>query len=935
MSTEQPGLNLAPQMPRMLPEQFAAKWSNTEFGEKQASQEMFLDLCAVVGHPTPGDYGDAGVFTFEKGVPGGSADAYLKGCFGWEFKGSDRDLDAALPQLLRYQVHLMTPPLLIVSSFRTIRIQTNFPGMETVRYEIPVADIAQADHLEKLRNVFFNPHRLRPNRTVEAVTKETADIFHAIVMDMEQDSADSEKLAHYLNQLVFCLYAEDAGLLPGKPFSQIARDLYRDPKHFDEAIRDLFDKMATGGRFGSSIVDHFNGDLFGAADTIELSAAALQRLVEATQKNWRDIEPSIFGVLFERALDASKRSYLGAHYTSAADIMLVVEPVVLQPLRREWQAVQQEVTNLLVAEDPDKARVRLAAFQQRLFEVEVLDPACGSGNFLFLALRSLLDLEKEVIDFAAMRGLVGLNDWKPAIKPDQMLGLETNPYAAELARTALWIGYIQWHQNNGFPYDQRPILTRLSSIQRRDAILDPSDAENPREPRWPAAEFIIGNPPFLGNKMMRRELGDATVDAIYQVYDKRLPNGSDLCCYWFEKARQQIASGDSRRAGLLGTQGIRGGVNRRVLQRIKNTGDIFMAHQDREWVLDGAMVHISIVGFDDGSETEKTLDGLPYGGDINPDLRGGANLTISRILKENAGIAFQGFNRVGNFDVSPSEASAMLNAYNPHGQPNSDVLKLYLNAKDILDRPRMVYSVDFGDMSLRDASLYELPFAYVQANVEPKRRGNKIERAREKWWLYQLPSVELRRALADVKRYIATGRVSKHRIFTWIDSYVMPDNALVVFISEDEFLFGVLQSRFHEVWSRIQGTQLREMESGFRYTPRTCFETFPFPEANGEQREAVAEAARELYHLRQGWRFPPDASETELKKRTLTNLYNARPMWLQLAHESLDQAVAAAYGWPDGLTEPEMLERLLELNLQRAAGADVDELDDDELDALE
>lgn len=198
MSDEQPGLNLAPQLPRMLPEQFAAKWGNTEFGEKQASQEMFLDLCAVLGHPTPGDYGDAGVFTFEKWVPGGFADAYLKGCFGWEFKGRDDQLDDALVQLLRYQVHLMTPPLLIVSSFRTIRIQTNFQRMETVRYEIPVAGIGQADHLEKLRNVFFDPYQLLPNRTVDAVTQETAEIFHAIVKDMEQDSEDSEKLAHYL-----------------------------------------------------------------------------------------------------------------------------------------------------------------------------------------------------------------------------------------------------------------------------------------------------------------------------------------------------------------------------------------------------------------------------------------------------------------------------------------------------------------------------------------------------------------------------------------------------------------------------------------------------------------------------------------------------------------------------------------------------------------
>ena len=640
-------MNISPGEPRMSPTAFVAKWRDIDFGEKQASQEMFLDICAVLGHPTPVDYGDKDVFTFEKPVPNGIPDAYLEGRFGWEFKGSDADLDSAMNQLLRYQVHLKTPPLLIVSSFNTIRIRTNFPGMETVLYEIPVAELAQQENLAKLRHAFYDPDQLRPGRTVDQVTRETADLFQAIVEDMEQRTDDSEKLARYLNQIVFCLYAEDAGLLPGNPFSEIVRGHNHNPQLFDQAIRNLFGQMATGGLFGAVEIAHFNGDLFNNADTVELSATALLRLEEATRKNWRNIEPSIFGTLFERALDASKRAHLGAHYTSAGDIMLVVEPVVMAPLRREWESVQQEAGNFLSDGYEDAARARLGGFQQRLFEAEVLDPACGSGNFLYLALRSLLDLEREVIDFAAMHGWPGL---MPTVKPDQMLGLEVNPYATELARTALWIGYIQWHQNNGFPYDHSPILTPLVSIQMVDSILACDGVGNPQEPEWPAAEFIIGNPPFLGVRLLRANLGDEYVDALFDLYHGRVSAEADLVCYWFEKARDMLAEDRTKRVGLLATQGIRGGANRNVLRRIKETGDIFLAWSDQPWVLDGAAVHTSIIGFDNGSETVRELDGEAVES-VNSNLTDGPDITEAKPLKENLGIAFMGITKGGPFDI--------------------------------------------------------------------------------------------------------------------------------------------------------------------------------------------------------------------------------------------------------------------------------------------
>ena len=361
------------QLPIMTSQEFIARWQDAGFGERQGAQSFFNDLCGLVGYPTPTVYGDPETFTFEKHVPGGFADAYFEGHFGWEFKGQDAQLDGAFDQLLRYQVHLKTPPLLIVSSFQTIRIQTNFPRMETARYDIGIRELDQPERLALVRDVFFSPDRFQERlRSVDAVTRETASLLQSIVVDMEQRNEDLERLARYLNQLVFCLYSEDAGLLPEGLFSRIVRQHFRHPATFDRAVRGLFAQMATGGFSGADEIAHFNGDLFSKGDTVELSTVALQRLGEACDRNWRDIEPSIFGTLFERALLASKRAQTGAHYTGADDIKLVVEPVVATPLRREWDSVRQEVSELSANKgNPDAARKRLEAFRARLASVTV------------------------------------------------------------------------------------------------------------------------------------------------------------------------------------------------------------------------------------------------------------------------------------------------------------------------------------------------------------------------------------------------------------------------------------------------------------------------------------------------------------------------------------------------------------------------------------
>ena len=904
----------------MTPQEFIQKWRNTTFGERQAAQAWFLDLLKVVGHADPAEFGNPESFTFEKAVPGGFADAYLEGCFGWEFKGNEAQLPGAFDQLLRYQVYLRTPPLLVVSSFQLIRVQTNFRDKETVVHDIPIAELGDPEQLRRLRAVFFDPGAFEPERTVEQVTRETARLFGRIAEDMERRGGGGERLARYLNQIVFCLYAEDAGLLRDNLFTEIVRRQFRNPDLFNIAVKNLFAQMANGGLFGSDEIKHFNGDLFNESDTVELSEVSLQRLAEAVDKNWRDIEPSIFGTLFERVLDANKRSQLGAHYTGADDIGLVIEPVVMKPLRREWDAAKQKIDDLVDGGRQDDARAALDTFRERLAGATVLDPACGSGNFLYIALRSLLDLEKQVIDCAAELGWHGLT---PTVSPSQMMGIEIDHYAAELARTALWIGYIQWHDLNGFRYERDPILTPLDTIRRMDAILAYDGEGGAVEPEWPDAEFIVGNPPFLGHIPFREELDDGYVNAVYGLYGERIPNSSDLCCYWLEKARAQIEEGKSSRAGLLATQAIRFQSNRPVLDRIKRTGDIFAAYSDEDWILEGANVHISIVCFDDGSDKERTLDGEAVR-QINQDLTAGIDITLAKRLPENRNMAFQGISKVGAFDIAETLALNMMSRPNPLGNPNSDVLKRWLNGADITQRPRNMWIIDFGtEMSEEQAALYEVPFEYIKEKVRPGRIKNKAKWLPENWWFHGHLRTEMRRALSPLRRYIGTSITAKHRFFAWIEGDVLPSSSVIAIASDDDYMLGILHSRIHTVWASAIGTQL---ESRPRYI-LPCYEKFPFPCPTDEQREAIANAARELNRLREGWLNPVDAEGkpvmfgVDLRRRTLTNLYNDYEghTWLVNAHERLDAAVAVAYGWEAGMSEEAVLEGLLGLNLGRAA----------------
>ena len=666
----------------------------------------------------------------------------------------------------------------------------------------------------------------------------------------------------------------------------------------------------------------------------------------------------ILGTLFERGLDPDKRSQLGAHYTDLDKIMRIIEPVIVRPLLAEWETEKTAIDAALERADAAKseaARTRrrrqadalLRAFLERLRRFTALDPACGSGNFLYLALHALKDIEHRVqLEAEAM----GFQRAFPAVGPANVRGIEINAYAAELARVSVWIGEIQWMRRNGFRESRDPILKPLETIECRDAILAPDGTE----PEWPEAEVVIGNPPFLGGKLLIGELGEDYMSRVFAAWRSRVPQEADLVCYWFVKAGKEVESGKARRVGLVATNSIRGGANRRALQAATDGRTIFDAWSDEPWVIDGAAVRVSLVCFsraDDEHTAENRLDGEAVD-EIHSDLtakRGGVGIDLTRAesVSANSGVAFMGDTKGGPFDIPGDLAREWLRLpANPNGRPNADVLKPWVNGMDLTRRPAGKWIVDFGwSMTEADAALYEEPFRHVREHVHPMRRRNRRESYRDYWWRHVEPRQGMWEALNGLSRSIVTPRVSKHRLFVWMDARICPDSATIAIARDDDTTFGILHSRFHEAWSVRLGTSLEDRP---RYTPTTTFETFPFPDglspdvraadyANDPRAVAIADAARRLADLRDRWLNPPEwvewvdepdprypkrvvprdeAVAKELKARTLTNLYNTCPQWLTDAHSALDAAVAEAYGWDPRISKDDALQRLLELNQQ-------------------
>jgi type II restriction/modification system DNA methylase subunit YeeA len=947
---------------KLTAEQFIGRWEKNSLNEQQGAHLHFLDLCNLL-EETPPSAETSEFYGFEKAAAKndgrkGRADVWKKGFFAWEYKAPNGDLKAAFQQLQRYTTALELPPLLVVSDMRIIKVYTNFNNAVQKEYHFELHDLVYPEKRQLLKNVFSAPEKLNPNLTQTEITKEFAREFADLAQQLRDQKFNPIEVAHFLNRILFCLFAQDIGLLENHLFTNTLKRFIDKPERFVPVLKGLFQTMKTGGFYGTEEIEWFNGSLFDNDLVLPLKKDQIKKLHELSQKDWKDISPTIFGTLFERGLDPDKRSQLGAHYTDKESIERIVQPVIIEPLEQQWQQVKQHILSKLKEREKIKIKknslnleddIREPYFQfiQGLKQLKILDPACGSGNFLYVAIQMLKDFEHRI--GIEMEDL-GLPAEQPVLTPEILRGIEINPYAAELARVTVWIGYLQWMLKHGYNLPNNPVLRDLKHIECRDALLN----EDGSEAIWKEADFIIGNPPFLGDKKMIGILGETYVNQLRETFKEQLVGGVDFVCYWFAKAFDLVHKNKTRAVGFVSTNSIRGGSNRKILEKISEHGDIFNAWSDEQWVNDGAAVRVSIVCFNGLQNNKKYLNNqevieiyadLTAPNLLNPNL----DLTKAKSLKENAGVSFIGTQKNGAFDISGELARKWLKLpTNPNGCKNSDVLRPWANGRDITTRYSDTWIIDFENMSEEEASLYEIPFEYVLKNVKPFRVGKREERANEKWWILQRSRPEMRETIKPFSRFIATSLTSKHRFFLWLPKIQIPENLVVVIAKDDDTTFGILHSRFHELWALKLGTSLGETP---RYTPSTTFETFPFPEGltpnicakdyeNNPHAQLISKAAKELNEKRESWLNPPDLirkepeivegypdrilpinedAAKELKKRTLANLYNLKPSWLINAHKKLDEAVANAYGLKNDLTDDEILSHLLQLNLDRNA----------------
>ncbi|WP_016970554.1 class I SAM-dependent DNA methyltransferase [Pseudomonas tolaasii] len=954
----------------MTPDEFIQKWAKVleptapEGAQERALyQQHFLDLCSLAGQRSPLVADPKGEsFRFEKPVAKmsegkGYADVWKRGHFGIEYKGPHGNLSRAYVQLKNYADSLENPPLLVVSDMRRIVIHTNFTSTVHKTYEIEYTEVDKPENLATLRALFHEPEKLRPGVTRADVTREAAAKFAELTSQLAERKHDAQDVAHFLNRLIFCMFAEDCGLLPDRCFYKAIEACVDDPHSFTEVISSLFRAMSKGGRVGYTKIDWFNGGLFDSDIVIPLTRDEIISLLHAARLDWSEIEPAIFGTLFERGLDPSKRSQLGAHYTDPETILRIIRPVISEPLEQEWEvdraAIQELLDRASTASNKGGAATKFQTaaeniyklYLERLDTFRVLDPACGSGNFLYLALKTLKDFEKKVRADAALLGFHPEALFHTG--PHNLLGIEINPYASELARVSIWIGELQWMIANGYGYGKNPILKTLHNIENRDALLNADHSVA----SWPKTTVIIGNPPFVGGVKKRRELGNDYFTYLSNAYSSSVPNKCDLVCYWFEKARQALLNDDAVRVGLVATNTIRQQGNRRVIERIVSSASIYEAWTHQPWVNEGASLQVALVCFAlPGGHSAIRLNDESVA-EIHADLRGstvlgGNDLSTASRLLQNSGQSFFGLSLAGKFTINEKLANEWLTLPNPNGKPNSDVLKPLYIGSDITGRWNGRWVIDFGtSMTESQASMYEKPFEHVKLHVKDVRSANRRPARANMWWKHGEARPGMRAMLNGHSRFIVTSEKSKHRFFEWLPASVAPEHRLIVFPRSDDTFFGILSSSIHVTWALEVGSALEDRPA---YATRTCFETFPFPDemtpdipastyADNPKAQRIASAAAKLVEARENYLNPPmwidrvpakvpgypdrivakPEFAAQLKERTLTNLYNTNPHWLELLQRDLDNAVFEAYGWPLGLSKNDIVDRLFALNQVR------------------
>jgi hypothetical protein len=798
---------------------------------------------------------------------------------------------------------------------------------------------------------------------------------------------------------IFTFFAEDIHLLPRDSFSNLLASLRNDLTKFKPMVESLWRTMDTGG-FSPILREHvlrFNGGLFESTEALPLNHAQYHILCLAAAAEWKDVEPAIFGTLLERALDERERHSLGAHYTPRAYVERLVIPTIVEPLRQDWADVQAAALTLQRAGKNADAVAIIMEFRQRLCSIEVLDPACGSGNFLYVALEHLKRLEAEINDALESLGesQQALHETGRTVDPHQLKGIELNPRAAAITDLVLWIGYLQWYFRTwgASVVPPEPVIKRFHNIEHRDALLAYDDVEpavdehgnarttwdgitrkkhpvtgeeipdesarrailtyvNARRAEWPPADFIIGNPPFLGNWRMRGELGDGYTETLRLAYSE-VPDTADHVMYWWHRAAERVRAGDTRRFGFITTNSLRQTFQRRVitphLTDASSPASLVFAVPDHPWVdaSDGAAVRIAMTvaqaGLREGrllrvvseepgeGEGAAKVEFAERYGLIHTDLTIGPNITVAVPLRANERLSCPGVKLHGaGFIVTPEQAGALglgeVPGLDRHIRP-------YRNGRDITSRSRGVMVIDLFGLSAEEArDRFPAVYQHVFDHVKPERDQNNRASYRDNWWIHGEPRTNFRPALQGLRRYVATVETSKHRFFVFLDGSVLPDNMLTAIASSDAFVLGVLSSRIHVTWALAAGGRM-----GFgndpRYNKTRCFEPFPFPDPSEPQRERIRFLGEQLdAHRKRQQEAHPNLTLTEMYN-VLEGLRAGEPLSatsqrihdhglisvLLDLHNDLDRAVADAYGWPADLSTEDILFRLVELNAARAA----------------
>ncbi|MCI5042298.1 MAG: class I SAM-dependent DNA methyltransferase [Donghicola eburneus] len=865
------------------------------------------------------------------------------------------------------------------------------------RYRIALDELHDEDIRDLLRAIWTDPYSLDPSLKAAEVTRDIAAHLAELGKSFEGQGHDSQTVASFLMRCLFSMFAEDVDLIPRGSFTELLRKLRGHPEHAEPALKGLWDTMNTGGFSQVLMQDlkRFNGGLFKEADALPLNDLQLGLLIEAAEADWKQVEPAIFGTLLERALDKRQRHKLGAHYTPRAYVQRLVTPTIIEPLREDWRDVQTAVQRLTEDGKTDDALKLVRGFHAKLCETTVLDPACGSGNFLYVALEMMKRLEGEVTSL-----MHDLGDTRPLITvdPHQFLGIELNPWAANVAELVLWIGYLQWHfRTYGNAAPSEPVLRDFKNIRQGDAVLEWEDrtertAENgtpvtrwdgvttmrhpvtgeevpdpearvqvydyskPKATVWPQADFIVGNPPFIGAKRVRENLGDGYVEALWKAYPK-MPQNADFVMFWWEKAALAVRAHDAkrvkgtRRFGLITTNSLRQTFNRRVLEPHlrdpKKPLSLLFAIPDHPWVdtLYGAAVRIAMTVGAAGNRAGQLLtvateskekseaDGRQVTfdhklGKVFSNLRLGANTASAHSLKSNVGLAWQGCKVVGSGFQIPREIRVAWTTEHPEYRKE---LPQFLAGADLTRTIKERYVIDvtgWSETQVRN----ERPelFQHLVDNVKPYRDENRDEGFREKWWLFGRPRPEMRLALDGLKSYIATSEVSKHRFFvrlSWPEQLI--DGSIIAFCFSESSALAILSSRIHLIWTLATSGTLEDRP---RYHLSHSFDPFPFPDLTDGQSARLRTLGEELdaHRKRQQAAHP---------KLTLTQMYNVleklragetiegkdREFYdqgligiLKDLHDQIDAAVAEAYGWPVDLSDEDILFRLVALNKERA-----------------